>query len=88
MTDVAESNVVGFKPGLKELAFGEPNTDIIECLEQLLGEARAGQIQGFAFVSVNNLNSYADNFYGAFRGLQMAGAARLIHKINLELDEE
>lgn len=88
MTDVAESNVVGFKPGLKELAFGEPNADIIECLEQLLGEARAGQIQGFSFVAVDNHERYLENYYGAFRGLQIVGATRIIHRINLELDEE
>lgn len=87
MSDASNtSNVVAFAPGLDRQALGEPNPEIVDRLEQLLAQSRAGQIQGFCFVSVDHEGAVMTDYFGAKRFTQLGGLVRLQHEINQVID--
>lgn len=84
----ADEKVVGIRPGLELRPLGIPNQEIIEEIQRLLAEAESGQIQGFFYGSVDTLDRLETEFLGGRTERQLAGCARLAHRINLFLDEE
>ncbi len=67
----------------------EPEGDgIVSLLQEALEQAYAGELSSIAVVMVNKdgTTSQAHSFLPSF-GLMLGSAHRLIHKLNIEMDE-
>lgn len=61
----------------------EPDKEIVELLERLLGEAKAGDIKGFGFFLVNGVDTVSTGWKSGCAPINgmVAGAARLNFRV-------
>lgn len=84
---MTENRVIGLDGKPIEQKEGEPSPEIINAIEDLLRDAKAGLINGFGYVYYKDDKEELTSYYTGNAWRLMAGFSRLNHRMNLATDD-